>query len=94
MSAAVAREWRRFTPRERAVRYGVYLGGTAAVVAAARSIEIVPEFLRDTPAQVADLVVDAVREDRFWILTHDDTGPAAVARMQRAADGVNPTLGR
>jgi phosphonate transport system permease protein len=56
VSAAVAREWRRFTPRERAVRYGVYLGGTAAVVAAARSIEIVPEFLRDTPAQVADLV--------------------------------------
>lgn len=56
MSEAVAREWRRFTPRQRMVRYGVYLGGTAAVVAALRSIEIVPEFLRDTPAQVGDLL--------------------------------------
>jgi len=44
------------------------------------------------PAEVADLVIEAVRTDRFWILTHDDTGAAAVARMQRAADGVNPTL--
>jgi len=60
MSEVVAREWRRFTPHERAIRYAVYLAIAIAFSAALRSIEIVPEFLRDTPAQVADLLV------RMW----------------------------
>jgi NAD(P)-dependent dehydrogenase (short-subunit alcohol dehydrogenase family) len=42
---------------------------------------------------VADRVVDAVRERRFWILTHDEYGTLPVDRMQRAVDGVNPTFG-
>jgi len=52
--------WRRFTPRERVIRFGVYLATAIAFSIALRSIEIVPEFLRDTPAQVADLLV------RMW----------------------------
>ena len=52
--------WHRFTPAERAVRCAVYLGAALAFVAALRNIEIVPEFLRDTPAQVTDLLV------RMW----------------------------
>ncbi len=60
MSAVAAREWRRFTPRERWGRTGVYLATGVAVALALRSIEIVPEFLVDTPAQVADLLV------RMW----------------------------
>jgi phosphonate transport system permease protein len=60
MSDVVAREWRRFTPRERAIRYAVYLATAIVFSAALRSIEIVPEFLRDTPAQVGDLLV------RMW----------------------------
>jgi phosphonate transport system permease protein len=60
MSGVAAREWRRFTPRERWGRTGVYLTTAVAVSLALRSIEVVPEFLADTPAQVADLLV------RMW----------------------------
>jgi phosphonate transport system permease protein len=55
MSAALQREWSRFTPLERLGRYAVYLLTLAAVVWSARSIEIIPEFLADAPAQTADL---------------------------------------
>jgi phosphonate transport system permease protein len=60
VGSGVAREWRRFTARERAVRSAVYVGVVAAVVASLRSIEVVPEFLWDTPKQVADLFL------RMW----------------------------
>jgi NAD(P)-dependent dehydrogenase (short-subunit alcohol dehydrogenase family) len=45
------------------------------------------------PADVADQVVDAIRGDRFWILTHPETWQQPVERMQRAAEQMNPTLG-
>jgi hypothetical protein len=41
---------------------------------------------------VAADVVDAIKAGRFWILTHDSTREASVARVQRAADGVNPPI--
>lgn len=41
---------------------------------------------------VADAVVSAVDERRFWILTHPESRMAPVQRMQRAADGVNPPM--
>ena len=44
MSAAAARQWRRFTPAESAGRFLVYLGVVAAIVASLRSVEIIPEF--------------------------------------------------
>lgn len=44
------------------------------------------------PSEVADQVVDAIRTDRFWILTHPEWSTQVVERVQRAADGVNPTL--
>lgn len=53
--AVVEREWRRFTPAQRAARFAVYLGLVAAVVVSARTIEIIPEFLYDAPAQLQDL---------------------------------------
>lgn len=56
----IAREWRRFTPRERAGRSAVYIATVLAVVLSLRSIQIIPEFLRDTPEQIADLFV------RMW----------------------------
>jgi phosphonate transport system permease protein len=55
MSAAVAREWERFTLREKLARYAVYLVTVVAVVWSARYVEIIPEFLADAPAQTADL---------------------------------------
>ena len=39
---------------------------------------------------VADQVVDAIRTERFWILTHPEMRQAPVERMQRAADQTNP----
>jgi len=60
MSPSVEREWQRFTPRERALRFAVYLATAVAFGLALRGIEIVPEFLADTPTQVADLLV------RMW----------------------------
>jgi NAD(P)-dependent dehydrogenase (short-subunit alcohol dehydrogenase family) len=44
------------------------------------------------PEAVADMVVSAVREQQFWILTHEEWRHQPVERMQRAADGVNPIL--
>lgn len=39
---------------------------------------------------VADQVVDAIRAERFWILTHPEMRQAPVERMQRAAEQANP----
>lgn len=53
--ADLKREWQRFTPAERLGRFAVYLATVAAVVWAARSVEIIPEFLADAPTQTMDL---------------------------------------
>lgn len=53
--SAMRREWQRFTPRQRLMRYAVYLVAVAAVVESVRSVEIIPEFLEDAPAQIVDL---------------------------------------
>lgn len=44
-------------------------------------------------SDVAAQLVDAVRTRRFWVLTHPDMAHLPVERMQRAADGVNPSFG-
>jgi short-subunit dehydrogenase len=44
-------------------------------------------------SDVARQVVDAIRRDQFWILTHPDARDEPVQRMQRAAQQANPTLG-
>lgn len=43
-------------------------------------------------SEVGRQVVEAIHADRFWILTHESTRVSSVARVQRAADGVNPPL--
>jgi len=60
VKGAVQRQWQRFTPRERLARYGVYVTTAVAFGLAVKSLEVVPEFFRDTPEQVADLLV------RMW----------------------------
>lgn len=42
------------------------------------------------PDGIAAQVLDAVRTDRFWILTHPEMRQAPVERMQRAAAQENP----
>jgi phosphonate transport system permease protein len=56
------REWHRFTPAQRLARYAFYLATAVAVVISLRTIEIIPEFLYDAPAQMRDLVT------RMWPL--------------------------
>ncbi len=56
MSAAAAREWRRFTPAQRVSRFAVYLAIVVAIVVSGRTVEIIPEFLYDAPEQVQDLL--------------------------------------
>ena len=52
---AAQRTWSRFTPNERIGRWFVYLVTVASVVWAARTVEIIPEFLADAPEQIVDL---------------------------------------
>lgn len=58
--------------------------------------QFMDQMLRDgvengiSPADVARRVVDAIRAEQFWILTHDDFADAPVERMRRAVTQENP----
>ena len=56
MSAALEREWRRYTRAERLGRFALYFGVVAACVVSLRTVQIIPEFLYDAPEQMADLL--------------------------------------
>jgi NAD(P)-dependent dehydrogenase (short-subunit alcohol dehydrogenase family) len=43
------------------------------------------------PAEVAAMVVDAIRTDRFYILTHDDWQPMVAQRMTDILEGRTPS---
>jgi NAD(P)-dependent dehydrogenase (short-subunit alcohol dehydrogenase family) len=43
------------------------------------------------PAEVAEMVLDAVRTDRFYILTHDDWQPMVAQRMTDILEGRTPS---
>ena len=43
------------------------------------------------PAAVADLVLDAIRADRFWVFPNPDFLELAIERFHNIADGINPT---
>ncbi|HSR85558.1 MAG TPA: SDR family NAD(P)-dependent oxidoreductase [Streptosporangiaceae bacterium] len=44
------------------------------------------------PAQVAELVADAVVADRFWVFTEQPFVDLAIRRWQTVADGTNPEI--
>lgn len=44
------------------------------------------------PAAVADLVLDAIRDDRYWILPHDEWVEIAMERFHRIGDGDDPVM--
>lgn len=56
------------------------------------------EFVADlinngiTPAEVADLVVDAVQERRFYVLTHPEWMPMITGRVDHIVNGEDPTV--
>ena len=45
-----------------------------------------------TPAEVADVVVDAMRSGRFWILPQEHYGAQALDQAQRRIDGGPPVM--
>lgn len=45
-----------------------------------------------SPEQIADQVIDALREERFWILTHADAAERVRARFEPIVEGRNPVL--
>lgn len=55
MSRPIPDKWERFTFSERLARFAVFLGFAIALSLSLRSVQIIPEFLYDAPAQVADL---------------------------------------
>ena len=59
-TAAIDREWRRYTPRQRFARFVLYFGLVAAIILSLRTVQIIPEFLYDAPEQMADLL------ERMW----------------------------
>jgi len=60
MARTETKNWERFTPAQRLARYAVYLALVVAIVASARTVEIIPEFLYDAPEQMQDLLT------RMW----------------------------
>ncbi len=52
--------WRRFTPVQQALRYGVFVVVVAAIVQSLRSVQVIPEFLYDAPEQMGDML------SRMW----------------------------
>ena len=51
----MSRTWQRFSTAQRAARWSVYVFIVAAIVASARTVEIIPEVLYDAPEQMQDL---------------------------------------
>jgi phosphonate transport system permease protein len=67
VSTGITREWQRFTPVERLGRYAVYVVSAIAIIWSLRTIEVIPEFLYDAPAQTYDLFERMWPFDwRFW----------------------------
>ena len=54
-ASSVEREWRRFTPTQRAAHGLIYVVTAIAVVWSIKTIDVIPEFLYDAPAQTVDL---------------------------------------
>ncbi|MFC5069121.1 phosphonate ABC transporter, permease protein PhnE [Flaviflagellibacter deserti] len=75
VGTAIDREWVRFTPAQRLGRYALYLAAVIAIVWSFRTIEIIPEFLYDSPQQIADLFV------RMWPMDWSYFGEAVWASL-------------
>jgi phosphonate ABC transporter permease subunit PhnE len=63
---ALPRRWRRFSLSERILRSCFYLLVVLAIVWSIETIEIIPEFLHDAPAQTADLFARMWPIDWSW----------------------------
>ena len=69
----------------------------AAAEDVAKQREVMQDFFLSEgmpPAEVADMVVDAITADRFYVLTHPDMiKPHVEARLRAVLDGTDPPAG-
>jgi phosphonate transport system permease protein len=79
------RRWHRFTFAQRMMRFAVWLVIALAVAQAGRTIEIIPEFLSDAPAQMADMLGRMWPVD--WAYLKSDVWPALVETLHIATLG-------
>lgn len=54
------KKWQRFTLQEQLLRFSVFLGFAVILSISLRTVEVIPEFLYDAPAQMSDLLT------RMW----------------------------
>ena len=66
VTVSTARAWRRFSPAERALRSIFYVIVLIAIVWSIESIDVIPEFLSDAPAQSIDLFARMWPIDWAW----------------------------
>jgi len=66
---ALPRRWQRFSLTERLLRSGFYLLAVVAVLWSIQTIQIIPEFLYDAPAQTVDLFARMWPIDWSWYRT-------------------------
>lgn len=87
---AVERAWARFSPQQRVARFAVWLFVAAALVASIRTVNIIPEFLADAPAQMSDLLT------RMWPIDYAEfergAGRAMLETINIASMGTLITL--
>lgn len=60
LALKVDQDWRRFTPVQQALRYGVFLLVVAVILQSLHSVQVIPEFLYDAPEQMGDML------SRMW----------------------------
>lgn len=60
---------------------------------AVRRAKIADVFARDAiePAEVAAMVLDAINDNRFYVITHPDMTPEIAARFERIISGSEPS---
>ena len=66
-TASIDKEWQRFTPNERIARFAVYLSLVCAIVWSWQTVEVIPEFLYDAPAQFVDMFERMVPVDYAFL---------------------------
>jgi len=57
---AAPRTWQRYTLSQKLMRFGVWFAIVVAILQSLRTIEVIPEFLYDAPAQMGDML------QRMW----------------------------
>lgn len=91
VGTSIEREWTRFTPAQRLGRYALYLLAVIAVLWSLETIEIIPEFLYDSPQQIADLFSRMYPMD--WSYFPEAVWPALVETLHIATLGTILSLG-